>query len=64
MSERPIGRVRVTPTPNPKDFLASDQHPVDIRIYLSPKAVGIAVFVVALVFRLVETTMIVVADHL
>lgn len=62
MSSRPIGRVEIRP--DPTDFLADDGRAADIRIYLSPRAVGIAVFIVVVIGRLAETLLEVIVNRL
>lgn len=60
--KKPIGTVSVKTDRNPQDFLANDDQPVDIRIYLSPKALALTVTLLVIIGRLIETIIVVVSE--
>lgn len=63
---KPVNRVEVKnlPSHDPQEFLASDGKPIDIRIYVSPKAIAAGIAALAVVGRLVEAISVAVIDRL
>jgi hypothetical protein len=49
---KPVNRVEIRR--DPQEFLADEGRPIDIRIYVSPKAIAAGIAALAVVGRLVE----------
>jgi len=59
---KPVNRVEIRH--DPQEFLADEGKPIDIRIYVSPKAIAAGIAALTIVGRLIETISTAIIDRL